>query len=281
MRFIGFFSILLSLFIAIGCANKNVSSSGETSSSTKDGAKDVKKDTPKDSNTQDSKDVYAKDDGLKGGDSNASDSSGTDSNKTALGETTNGGSTNTQSSPDSNTESANDMNQAVNAEDPDSQGKLQEKDISQGETSSDTSSDGALSSGDTSQDSNTESSTESSDDSGSNVSVDNLTTIYFNFDRYDIRDDMKEYIKANAQYIKDNEIKSITLQGNTDEFGTDEYNMALGQKRALAVRDALVMQGLPKKMFKTISYGTHKPVCQEKNAECYAKNRRTDIVQGK
>ncbi|RDU66699.1 hypothetical protein CQA53_02690 [Helicobacter didelphidarum] len=113
------------------------------------------------------------------------------------------------------------------------------------------------------------------------ASVDSLTTIYFNFDKYEIRDDMKDYIRANAEYIKNQGIKSIILQGNTDEFGSDEYNMALGQKRAISVRDALVMQGLPKNMFSTISYGTHKPVCQERTTECYAKNRRTDIVEKK
>ncbi|MWV61279.1 OmpA family protein [Helicobacter saguini] len=117
------------------------------------------------------------------------------------------------------------------------------------------------------------------DDDG--VALDSLATIYFNFDKYDIRDDMKDYVKGNAKLIKDKDIKSIVLQGNTDEFGSDEYNMALGQKRALAVRDALVLQGLPKNMFKTISYGTHKPVCKDKTPECYAKNRRTDIVESK
>ena len=111
------------------------------------------------------------------------------------------------------------------------------------------------------------------------IVLNSLTAIYFDFDRYDIRPDMKEYVQANADYIKKQDIKSVVLQGNTDEFGGDEYNTALGLKRALSVRDALVLQGLPKNMFSTISYGMHKPVCKEKTAECYAKNRRTDIVE--
>ncbi len=118
----------------------------------------------------------------------------------------------------------------------------------------------------------------SSADNG-DLSVDSLTTIYFDFDRYNIREDMKDYVRANADYIKSQNIKSIVLQGNTDEFGGDEYNTALGLKRALSVRDALVLQGLPKNMFSTISYGMHKPVCTEKTNECYAKNRRTDLVE--
>lgn len=163
-------------------------------------------------------------------------------------------------------------------------------DTSAGDSSTESSSDSnADSNTDSSTDSNatTESSTDNSDEMATaptdedGIALDSLATIYFNFDKYDIRDDMKDYVKGNAKLIKDKSIKSIILQGNTDEFGSDEYNMALGQKRALAVRDALVMQGLPKNMFRTISYGTHKPVCKDKTPECYAKNRRTDIVEAK
>lgn len=114
---------------------------------------------------------------------------------------------------------------------------------------------------------------------GDAMKLDSLVAIYFDFDRYDVRDDMKEYIRSNAEYIKEHNIRSVVLQGNTDEFGGDEYNTALGLKRALSVRDALVLQGLQKNMFSTISYGMHKPVCKEKTPECYAKNRRTDVVE--
>lgn len=114
---------------------------------------------------------------------------------------------------------------------------------------------------------------------GDSVKINSLTAIYFDFDRYNIRSDMKEYIKANADFIKEKKIKAVVLQGNTDELGGDEYNTALGLKRAISVRDALILQGLPRNMFSVISYGMHKPVCKEKSDECYAKNRRTDIVK--
>lgn len=105
-----------------------------------------------------------------------------------------------------------------------------------------------------------------------------LAPIYFDFDRYDIRPDMREYVRANADFIKERQIASLVLQGNTDEVGSDEYNMALGHKRAIAVRDALVVYGLPQGMFSTISYGTHNPVCLEHTKACHAKNRRTEIA---
>lgn len=111
------------------------------------------------------------------------------------------------------------------------------------------------------------------------IPADSLYTIYFDFDKYNIRNDMKPYIKADAEYIKQQNINAVVLQGNTDEFGTDEYNFALGQKRAISVRDALVLQGLPKEMFSTVSFGASKPVCKEKSPECHAQNRRTDIVE--
>ena len=106
-----------------------------------------------------------------------------------------------------------------------------------------------------------------------------LNPIYFGFDRYEIRSDMRRYVKMNADYIRSAGLEAVVLQGNTDEFGSDEYNFALGQKRAMSVLNALVAQGLPREIFSTVSFGSSKPVCREKTASCYAKNRRTDVVE--
>lgn len=103
--------------------------------------------------------------------------------------------------------------------------------------------------------------------------------IYFDFDRYDVRQDMRKYIIANADYIKKNNVRNIVLQGNTDDIGGDEYNLALGNKRAISVRDALVLQGISRDRFRVLSFGSSKPVCTESTAECRAKNRRTEIVE--
>lgn len=108
-----------------------------------------------------------------------------------------------------------------------------------------------------------------------------MQPIYFGFDKYDVNDDMKPILKANFDYIKyhleKNDMKKVLLEGNTDEFGSSEYNFALGLKRAIAVRDILLLQGIDKKNIDYISYGKTNPVCTEKTKECYANNRRTDF----
>lgn len=108
--------------------------------------------------------------------------------------------------------------------------------------------------------------------------VEAIMPIYFGFDKYDISADMQEVVTNNVTYIKDHNLKEVLLEGNTDEFGTDEYNYALGLKRAIAVKDALILKGIDANIISTISYGESKPACQEKSNDCYKQNRRTDIV---
>lgn len=101
-------------------------------------------------------------------------------------------------------------------------------------------------------------------------------SVYFDFDKYNIRPDMQGTVDDSAQKIKDSDM-NVLVEGNTDEFGSDEYNYALGTKRALTVKNALVVKGISKDKIKTISYGESKPVCQEKTKACYEKNRRADV----
>ncbi|PAF50277.1 hypothetical protein BKH43_05085 [Helicobacter sp. 13S00401-1] len=103
-------------------------------------------------------------------------------------------------------------------------------------------------------------------------------SIHFAFDKYNISDDMRQKIIDDANFIKNNNIKSVLIQGNTDEFGTDEYNYALGLKRADAVKNALILQGIDASMLSTISFGESKPVCTESTRACYQENRRADLV---
>jgi len=105
-----------------------------------------------------------------------------------------------------------------------------------------------------------------------------LSTVYFNFDKYNIVPDMQAKISLDASTIKDDAGKyNIRLEGNCDEWGSDEYNFALGLKRANAVKKALIAQGVNSKRITMISYGKSNPVCTAQTKACWAKNRRVDF----
>jgi peptidoglycan-associated lipoprotein len=101
-----------------------------------------------------------------------------------------------------------------------------------------------------------------------------LKEIYFDFDRYDLRADARETLKSNAVWLKANASARVEIEGHADERGTSEYNMALGAKRAQAVRDYLVTLGVPTNRLTTISYGEEIPACREQTEQCWQMNRR-------
>jgi peptidoglycan-associated lipoprotein len=105
-----------------------------------------------------------------------------------------------------------------------------------------------------------------------------LLAIFFDFDEYSIRDDMWDRIKENVKYLLNHHEVKVELQGNCDERGTNEYNMALGAKRALEVKKVLLKLGIEESRISTISFGEEKPLCKESNEECWAINRRVDFV---
>ncbi len=90
-----------------------------------------------------------------------------------------------------------------------------------------------------------------------------LDTIYFDFDKYNVKPEFKDTVKKNADYFKANAKQNVLITGNCDERGTNEYNMALGQRRADAAAKALTAAGVNAKRIKTVSYGEEKPVCME------------------
>lgn len=102
-------------------------------------------------------------------------------------------------------------------------------------------------------------------------------SIYFDYDKFDVRQDMMETLEEAVTKINDNAEMNIVIEGNTDEFGSDEYNFALSNKRALAVKSALITRGIDKNKISVLSFGKTKPVCSDKTDECYQKNRRGDI----
>jgi OOP family OmpA-OmpF porin len=100
-----------------------------------------------------------------------------------------------------------------------------------------------------------------------------LDTVYFDYDKYNVKPEFKAAVKKNADYLKANAAKNVLIAGNCDERGTNEYNMALGQRRADSAAKALKAEGIDAKRIKTVSYGEEKPMCKDSNEACWAKNR--------
>jgi peptidoglycan-associated lipoprotein len=104
----------------------------------------------------------------------------------------------------------------------------------------------------------------------------NLQNICFDFDKDDLTKDSVEILKKNADYLESNPDVKVVLEGHTDERGTIEYNLALGQRRALKVREYYKQLGIAANRIATISYGHEKPVDFRKNELGWAKNRRVE-----
>ena len=105
-----------------------------------------------------------------------------------------------------------------------------------------------------------------------------MQTIYFAFDKYNISTEASDKLQANATLAKDKAAAfNIKIEGNCDEWGSDEYNFALGLKRAKAAKDSLVAEGVDGSRITLVSYGKSNPICTEQTKECWAKNRRDDF----
>jgi len=100
-----------------------------------------------------------------------------------------------------------------------------------------------------------------------------LDSIYFDYDKYNVKPEFKDAVKKNADYFKANKANNVLIAGNCDERGTNEYNMALGQRRADSAAKALKAAGVDAKRIKTVSWGEEKPVCKESVEACWSKNR--------
>ena len=106
-----------------------------------------------------------------------------------------------------------------------------------------------------------------------------LRPVNFDFDKYNIREDMKPVVANSATILDGDKAQklSVKLEGNCDEWGTDEYNYALGLKRAKSVKDALSAQGVSTERMMIVSYGESNPVCTAQTKACWAKNRRVEF----
>lgn len=106
----------------------------------------------------------------------------------------------------------------------------------------------------------------------------NHNAVYFAFDKYDVRDGYKGVVQTNANYLTSNSQASVQIQGNTDDIGSVEYNLALGQRRADAVKKALIADGVDRGHIEAVSYGKLKPKYANDTDAGRAQNRRSDIV---
>ena len=105
--------------------------------------------------------------------------------------------------------------------------------------------------------------------------------VYFDYDKADIRGDQQSSVQTDAQFLGQHSNMNITIEGHCDDRGSTEYNLALGDQRATAVKNALTTQGVNASRIKTISYGKEKPFCTESNEACWQQNRRGHLVYQK
>jgi peptidoglycan-associated lipoprotein len=102
--------------------------------------------------------------------------------------------------------------------------------------------------------------------------------IYFDFDKYNLTETAQATLQSKADWLKENPDIYITIEGHADERGTNEYNLALGDRRAESAKSFLVDLGIEPYRISTVSYGEERPLCYESNEECWSRNRRDQFV---
>ncbi|MDK2122516.1 peptidoglycan-associated lipoprotein Pal [Parachitinimonas caeni] len=103
-------------------------------------------------------------------------------------------------------------------------------------------------------------------------------SIYFDYDKYDVRPDFSATVDAHSKYLNSNKNRKIKIEGNADERGSREYNLALGQKRAEAVKKSMSVLGVSEAQIETVSLGEEKPKATGHDEAAWTENRRADIV---
>ena len=105
-----------------------------------------------------------------------------------------------------------------------------------------------------------------------------LGDVFFDYDRFDIRNDAMPVLDANSAWLRANGGKSVLIEGHCDERGTLAYNLVLGEKRARAAKKYLLDLGAPASQLQTTTYGETRPFCKKQNEDCYQQNRRVHFV---
>jgi peptidoglycan-associated lipoprotein len=107
-----------------------------------------------------------------------------------------------------------------------------------------------------------------------------IKDVFFDYDSYDVTGNYTQVLQQDARFLQQHPNMGFTIEGHCDERGSTEYNLALGDNRAVAVKNALVSMGIPASRIKTISYGKEKPFCSESTEACWQQNRRAHFVYG-
>ncbi len=102
--------------------------------------------------------------------------------------------------------------------------------------------------------------------------------IYFDFNKYNIKPQFDDIVACHAKYLRDRPMARMTIEGNTDDRGTAEYNLGLGERRGNSLMDALEAQGASGSQITVVSYGKERPVCNQQRESCWKLNRRDNIV---
>jgi len=103
-------------------------------------------------------------------------------------------------------------------------------------------------------------------------------SIYYDLDQYDIKDQYKPLVEAHAKYLRDNPGRKMLIQGNTDERGSREYNIGLGQRRSDGVKRMMQLLGAKEEQIESVSLGEEKPKSEGHDEQAWAQNRRSDIL---
>jgi peptidoglycan-associated lipoprotein len=103
-------------------------------------------------------------------------------------------------------------------------------------------------------------------------------SVYFDYDKFEIKDEYRPLVEAHAKFLRDNATAKMLVQGNADERGSREYNVGLGQRRADSLKKLLTLLGAKESQVESVSLGEEKPSCNEHNEDCWAKNRRDDML---
>lgn len=102
-------------------------------------------------------------------------------------------------------------------------------------------------------------------------------TIYYDYERFEIKDEYRPIVEAHAKYLRDHRGSKVMIEGNADERGGREYNVGLGQRRSDSVKQMLLLLGAREDQVEAVSLGEEKPVCTEQTEACWGQNRRGDI----